>query len=170
MNDTFASGYSIPAPPPVFMMQPSPASEGMAAQPQPSSQPLLIELQGDRYVRLTDGEPTSATGDSRDPSASTVLIRPENAAQAGTNPAVARPPSALTPAVLVFRDGRIEEVRDYAIASGVIYARGNYYTDGYWNKTIALYDLNLPETIQSNAARGVRFVLPSAPNEVITRP
>jgi hypothetical protein len=71
---------------------------------------------------------------------------------------------------LVFRDGHKEEVRDYSIADGVLYARGDFYTDGYWNKNISLSSLDVAQTLQANAERGVKFVLPSAPNEVITRP
>jgi hypothetical protein len=76
----------------------------------------------------------------------------------------------LPPATLIFRDGHSEEVRDYTIADGILYARGDYYSDGYWNKKIGLTALNIPETLQANATRNVKFVLPSSPNEVITRP
>jgi len=72
--------------------------------------------------------------------------------------------------VLVFRDGHREEVSDYTIADGVLYARGDYYRDGAWNRKIELKSLNLPETIHSNDARGVHVQLPTSPNEVITRP
>ena len=49
-------------------------------------------------------------------------------------PAIAATPPAhdLPPALLVFRDGHTEEVRDYTIADGILYARGDFYTDGYW--------------------------------------
>jgi hypothetical protein len=74
------------------------------------------------------------------------------------------------PAVLVFRDGHREEVTEYTIADGVLYARGNYYRDGSWNKRIELSSLDLHETIQSNQSRGVGFQLPNSPNEVIVGP
>jgi len=76
----------------------------------------------------------------------------------------------LPPAVLIFRDGHREEVGDYTIADGFLYARGDYYTDGYWNRKIDLSTLNLNQTLQANADRSVKFVLPSSSNEVITRP
>ena len=76
----------------------------------------------------------------------------------------------LPAAILIFRDGHSEEVRDYTIADGMLYARGDYYTDGYWNKKIDLATLNVAETMQANASRSVKFTLPSSPNEVITRP
>ena len=31
-------------------------------------------------------------------------------------------------------------------------------------------ELNIPESRKANEERGVRFVLPAAPNEVVTRP
>ena len=83
---------------------------------------------------------------------------------------VTSPTHELPPVSLIFRDGHSEQVRDYSIVGGVMYARGNYYSDGYWNKTIELAALNLPETLKSNQSRGVRFILPSAANEVVTRP
>jgi hypothetical protein len=76
----------------------------------------------------------------------------------------------LPAAILIFRDGHSEEVRDYTIAEGILYARGDYYTDGYWNKNIDLATLDVGQTLQANATRNVKFVLPSSPNEVITRP
>jgi hypothetical protein len=84
--------------------------------------------------------------------------------------AAATPAQDLPPVVLVFRDGHSEEVRDYTIADGMLYARGDFYTDGYWNKKIDLFNLDVTQTLQANAAREVKFVLPSSPNEVITRP
>jgi hypothetical protein len=142
-------------------------------QPQPPaapSQPLLIELQGDRYVRLNSGDASESPQDSREPIR---VIASESAGkQRSTQSAVPRNSAAreLPAAVLIYRDGHREEVRDYSIVAGVIYARGDYYTDGYWNKKIELTSLNLPETLKSNELRGVPFILPNAPNEVVTRP
>ena len=76
----------------------------------------------------------------------------------------------LPAAILIFRDGRSQEVHDYTIADGFLYARGDFYTDGYWNKKIDLAALDLAATMQTNSARNVKFVIPSSPNEVITRP
>jgi len=76
----------------------------------------------------------------------------------------------LPAAILIFRDGHSQEVHDYTIADGFLYARGDFYTDGYWNKKIDLAALDLAATMQTNSARNVKFVIPSSPNEVITRP
>jgi hypothetical protein len=141
-----------------------------AATQQPSaSQPLLIELQGGRYVRLNGGDTSGNDLFSPAPVASAARnsSRLPNVGKQST-PDIS--PHVLSPVALVFRDGHNEEVRDYTIAGGMIYVRGDYYSDGYWNKKIELSALNLPETFKSNQQRGVRFVLPSGPNEVITRP
>jgi hypothetical protein len=161
-DDLYSTGYPVASQPPIILLQTARALAGSSdylAQPkydrEPSStQPLMIELQNGRYVRVSGaaavGEPLSLASDKK--------------------PAPATAATTLPAAVLVFRDGHTEEVRDYAIASGVLYARGNYYTDGYWNKKISLATLNMAETLQANRDRNVKFVLPSSPNEVITRP
>jgi hypothetical protein len=141
-----------------------------------SSQPLVLELQGGQYVRVAhtpnDGGALplnlgSNLGSHYDDARP---VRPTSR-QADRSPAIAAPPAKpVAPAVLVFRDGHSEEVRDYAIADGILYARGDYYTDGYWNKKIELSSLDIRQTLQANLSRNVNFVLPSSPNEVITRP
>jgi hypothetical protein len=128
-----------------------------------SSAPLMIELQNGRYVRV-NGTAVSADAIPLAPA-------PNHARPARSHPAAsAALATPLSPAVLVFRDGHSEEVRDYTISGGMLYARGDYYTDGYWNKTIDLGTVNIAETLQANANRNVKFVLPSSPNEVVTRP
>jgi hypothetical protein len=153
-------------------------------QPRSAAQPLMIELRGDRYVRITPGEENAGSNTPQAEKAQMAaaanseesLAAPRHgSASSGEFAASARElkPAAsreLPPTILIFRDGHSESVRDYAIADGVIYARGNYYTDGYWNKKIEVSTLNVPQTVRSNQARGVTFLLPGAPNEVITRP
>jgi hypothetical protein len=127
---------------------------------QATAPPLLIELRGDSYVRLEDenGPVQQLSG-----AQTTISVVP--------SAATSRPQShELAPVTLIFRDGHNEEIRDYSIIDGVIYARGNYYVDGFWNKQIALASLNLPETFKSNEDHGVHFEIPASPNEVITRP
>ncbi len=127
----------------------------------PPAQPLLIELQGGQYIRVNGEEPAVAE------------ILDQNldlALKPGESPTTAIPSQDLVPAVLVFRDRHREEVAAYTIADGMLYAQGNYYTDGSWNRRIALSSLNLPETIEASRSRGVHFRLPAAPNEVVTRP
>jgi hypothetical protein len=167
LDDLYASGYPVSSPPPDFVqfapdmgpgnfaVRPAGDREGPLIQPE-SNQPLMIELQGDKYVRVTNA---AASGEGL----------PLNFAQRPSATASALQQVNLPPAVLVFRDGRREEVRDYTIADGVLYARGDFYTDGYWSKKIDLGALNVAGTLEANANRNVKFVLPSSPNEVITR-
>jgi len=183
LGDNASSGDPGPSGPPPFLMQALGGLTGAAtnsmgsamsapANSQPSSGPLMIELQNGRYVRVNshaaDGEALPLSASAAAPKKSSGhLIRPDS-----TPPPMIASATApdLPPAVLIFHDGHREEVRDYTIADGTLYARGDYYTDGYWNKKIDLASLNVPQTLQANADRNIKFVLPSSPNEVITRP
>ncbi|MGA8500210.1 MAG: hypothetical protein WB683_01555 [Candidatus Sulfotelmatobacter sp.] len=154
-DDIYSTGYPVASQPPTILLQ---AAHAMAhpdyAESEPSiPQPLMIELQNGRYVRVNS---TAADGE-----ALPLTLAPDRAPST---------PHDLAPVLLVFRDGHSEEVRDYTIADGVLYASGDYYTDGYWNKKIALSTVNVAQTLEANAARNVKFVLPKSPNEVITRP
>ena len=161
-GDIYSTGYPVASEPPAYVLQAASLRAGLNPmgldtaryednQAAPS-QPLIIELQNGRYVRVSA---TPADGETQE-------LTPATAA--------ASPAPNLPSVVLVFRDGHNEEVRDYTIADGILYACGDFYTDGYWNKKIALSTLNLAQTLQANTARNVKFVLPTSPNEVITRP
>jgi hypothetical protein len=173
---------------------PAPWAMGNTAEeaPRPPADPLIIELQGDRYVRVVENAQNGNTQTQSHLPLSTVEdVAPKinsgapissnlnrhtgkssaPALRANTSGSeMAASTAQLTPAILMFRDGHSEEVRDYTIVDGMIYARGNLYIDGYWNKKIEVSALNVPQTVKSNEARGVTFLLPAAPNEVITRP
>ncbi len=189
-DDIYSSGYPVASEPPPFLLQLAHDMAGPAAgsmgpgmnshTSEPSSnQPLMIELQGGRYVKVNttavDGEalplgqaanvqPAKSTRNH-----ATSMVASSSASTQGPMIAAASPTHDLPPAVLVFRDGHSEEVRDYTIADGSLYARGDYYRDGYWNKKIEISALNVPGTVQANSDRNVKFVLPSSPNEVIAR-
>ncbi len=177
-GDIYSTGYPVASEPPPYVLQAAAAMAASGANPlgrdltsydhAPSSQPLMIELQNGRYVRVNAADEQSKNGEARE-----LTPAPEKSKQASSTPAPPRdaaPAPTLPPALLIFRDGHREEVRDYTIADGILYARGDYYTDGYWNKKIALSTVNIAQTMQANTARNVNFVLPSSPNEVITRP
>lgn len=159
-DDYLAYGYPAAAQPPVIVMQQASAEQASSqrfAEPEP---PLVLELRGDRYVRIgSDGAPTATDQ---------LTVVPQSSEQSDDARGVsaAKVPSAI----LVFRDGRREEISDYTIADGVLYAQANYYADGAWNRKIELSSLNLPATVNENRARGVRFQLPTAANEVIVGP
>jgi hypothetical protein len=146
---------------PVIVVQPAAA----AAPAEPKADPLMIEWQGDHYVRYSgQGGAAKGNGLPLDYSESA----PPSATQLHTAQQVS--PADLPPAVLVFRDGHREQVSDYVIADGNLYARGDYWHDGFWSKTVQLSALDMPATLRANSDSGVKFVLPSAPNEVVTRP
>jgi len=190
-DDIYSTGYPVASQPPVILLQAARAMAGSAdflGQPDmgrpdndrepSSSQPLMIELQNGRYVRVhntaADGEALPLTlAPHPEPAKLTrpgsIRLAPSNSTTQSPAIAAAARVHDLPPAVLVFRDGHSEEVRDYTIADGILYARGDYYTDGYWNKKIDLSTLNVPQTLEENANRNVKFILPSSPNEVITR-
>jgi hypothetical protein len=118
----------------------------------------MIELQGDRYVHVSGPDTSGAEMIDRIPERESSTLIHSVAA------------SELPPAVLVFRDGHREEASEYTIADGVLYTRADYYATGSWTRKIELSSLNLPETAKSNESRGVKFRVPSSPNEVIVRP
>jgi hypothetical protein len=194
-SDIYSSGYPVASQPPPFLMEAlrsmagpaadpmGPAMNLMGARESSSSEPLMIELQNGRYVRVkrsaADGEaaPIATLSDnSQSAKLQSAKLTPGRAARraastaAATVALTASPAAQLPAAVLIFRDGHREEVRDYSIADGALYARCDFYTDGYWNKRIDLANLDVAQTLQANLDRNVKFVLPASPNEVITRP
>jgi hypothetical protein len=169
-DDLDSTGYPLASQPPIILLQAASAlgsSDYLTRpknnyEPATKTQPLMIELQNGRYVRITS---TATNGEP-------LPIEPTHTQLNNAKSAITAEsrPHTLPPALLVFRDGHTEEVRDYAIADGTLYARGNYYTDGYWQKKIALSTLNVPQTLEANAKHSIKFMLPTSPNEVITRP
>jgi len=153
----FDSGYPVAAQPSVIVLQAPPAQAVAPAAAQAPMQPLMIELQGGRYVRV------SGEDDSR-----------SEMVGGGAAQSLARPGAAAVnptpPALLVFRDGHQEQAADYTIADGILYARGDFYSNGSWTKKIELSALNLSATVEANQSQGVRFQLPTAANEVIVGP
>ncbi len=147
-----------------------------ASAPAPSPAPpapresLLIEWQGDHFVRTTSTRDSAgaliATDYSEKSSAPLSAIAPPVAAPKGA----ALPPRELPPAVLVFRDGHKDEVSDYTIMNGTIYSKADYWTTGSWTRRIQIADLDVPATVKLNQERGLKFRLPASSNEVVTRP
>ncbi len=153
----YASGGFVEDGPPRFFVLPQPAP------PEPPSapiHPLLIELQGDHYVRVGEAQNENHR-----------MAGLESVDKRGDRPKDAMATSRdLTPTVLIYRNGFRENIPQYAIVGKTIYARGNYWRDGYWTKNIQIAALNLPATIRANRDIGVNFVLPDGPGEVVTRP
>lgn len=171
--------YQEPAPPPVIVM---PAAAPAQAPPAAPLEPLLIEWHGDHFERMTMSQKASSNGQngpdysekSNLRSSTSGLSAAGSSARSSNAPArkvaVEPPPRELPPAVLVFRDGRKEELSSYTIMSGTIYSKADYWTNGSWTKKIQIADLDVPATLKLNQEHGLNFVLPAGPNEVVLRP
>jgi hypothetical protein len=163
-GDPFYADYPV-APvtiPPEYVVVPPAARAD--TPPETKSEPLMIELQGNRYVRFGGGQPSSERG--MNPPRDFAEVEAGNSSQAAQRQAQLE----LPPTVLIFRDGHREQVPGYAIVGDTIYASGDYWQSGHWTKNIQVSALNIPETVRANRDNGVKFMLPSGPNEVITRP
>ncbi len=127
------------------------------------AEPLMIELRGDRYVRLGGNDSFPAT---------TAADQPDYAPPQGFPAASLIKPNAtaLTSAVLVFRDGHREDIPEYTIVGPTLYASAEYWQSGRWTRNIQISALDIAATRLANQERGVNFVLPSGPNVVVTRP
>ena len=148
-----------------------PVPQALPAREPAHSAPLVIEWQGDRFVRyggtaddqMVDAQGRWAPRSSREE----FNLRPQ---ASSARPSAALPPRLEPPAtVLVFRDGRREETANYSIIGGTLYAYADYWTGGSWAKKIQISELDLPATVRSNDERGVKFVLPPGPNQIVTR-
>jgi len=192
--------YDQPAPesaPQFIVMQPPVAAD---TPPQAKAMPLLIELEGDRYVRYGGAAGPSETDaterrDSRPRPGSPVgagfadwgsqlssranlrSSQPPSGGHAqsphtGAGGKLAALPTApLAPTVLIYRDGRREQIPDYAIVGLILYAHnGNNAEPAYGMRSIEVSALDIPATVAANRENGVNFVLPTSPNEVVTRP
>ncbi|HKT88453.1 MAG TPA: hypothetical protein VJQ59_08455 [Candidatus Sulfotelmatobacter sp.] len=157
-DDLFNGGYPTAQPQVIVLQPPQPAPP--VAEPVPTpAQPLMIELQGDRYVQVSGGQPSHSE-----------MIDSPSRAKFVTRSSETAPLNATSPAVLIFRDGHREEVTGYTIADGRLYVTSNYSTTGFWIQKIELSALNLSETIAANNDRIHPFRIPSSPNEVIVGP
>jgi hypothetical protein len=155
-----------------------PQPVGPTVQPLPPAPPvssagLVLELQGDHWVRLTNyGElQTGEQSSQSEPERASNAPPPTPAGNPRrTQAATQSPPGALPPAVLVFRDGHQEEIGKYLIVGASIYANSDYWSSGSWTRKVQIADLDVPATLKLNQERGAKFALPSGPNEVMMRP
>jgi len=142
--------HDLEYPPP----EPSPEPPAPAAEvkTEPLPDPVLLELHGKQWVRVTNFGESSERA----------------LAEAPTVPPTSS--KAMPPAILVYRDGHTEEVSSYSIIGDSIYTKTDYWSTGAWTRTIHTADLNIPSTLKQNQERGVPFQLPSGPDEVMIRP
>ncbi|MGA2072303.1 MAG: hypothetical protein ABSH52_02265 [Terriglobia bacterium] len=141
-------------------------SETFSAPARPA-EPVVLERQGDQWVRIGEYGQQPASVGSPAPGAAPAPNPTSESAEWNT-PAQRAP--KLPPAVLVFRDGHQEEIEKYTIIGPVIYAQADYWSTGSWRRKVAIADLDIPATLKLNQERGGKFSLPSGPNEVIFRP
>ena len=130
--------------------EPAPQPVSSEANPGPLPEPVLLELHGSQWVKVTNFGETS-----------------QQALNPSSQSASAKPMPA---AVLVYRDGHSEEISSYSIIDRVMYTKSDYYSSGSWTRTIQIADLDIPATLKQNQQRGVKFDLPSGPDEVVIRP
>jgi hypothetical protein len=157
---------SFEEPPPPFIAQ---TAQPLTAVPSPAES-LVLELQGDHWVRLTNyGQ--SQTGQILQPeSQQASSLTPASTISAARQIHASEPPSELPPAVLVFRDGHQEEIGKYVISGATIYTSADYWSSGSWTRKIQIAALDIPATLKVNRERGAKFSLPSGPHEVMLRP
>ena len=154
---------TVPAPPPPGWQPAAPAQSA----PQKPVESLVMELRGDRWVRLTNYGVTDSGDSSADPQAAPGHIASQSKISGASAQAPA--PAALPPAMLVFRNGHQEQAAKYSIVGGTIYLKSDYWATGSWTRSIPIAELNVAATVQLNQQRGVKFTLPSRPSEVIVR-
>jgi len=134
----------------IVVQPPAPAAPPTVEESHPPAKPLLLELQGDRWVQVEHFQMTRGA-------------LPDHNAKAQTK-------NAPEETLLVFRDGHSESTTGYAVIGDALYEQRNYWASGSWTKKIAMADLDLPATIQANQQQGLRFRLPAGPNEVVLQP
>jgi hypothetical protein len=163
--------YSEPAPAEaqpervVVVENSQPRAETLPPSPPPES--LVLELQGDHWVRVTDSGRTMAGFQPGEKgSAKRANMRPLTPQES----AAIEKARELPAAVLVFRDGHKEEINRYTIIGGTIYTSANYWSNGSWTKKVPIAELNVPATLELNRERGANFSLPSDPHVVVIRP
>jgi len=136
----------------------------------PPADALMIELQGDHWVRVTNNGQSEIGGNSDEPA----LQQGSKFQSAATYPArrieAAQPAADVPHAVLVFRDGHQEEIAKYIISGATIYAGADFWNGGAWTRKVQIAELDVPATLKLNQGRGARFTLPSSPDEVMIRP
>jgi hypothetical protein len=163
-SDYYSSQPTVTEAPPPQVVVVRTTEPEVQAPPPPPVESLMLELRGDHWVRITDsGE--SEVGDAAAQHSSAQVSSRRSAATE-----TAMPVRPVPPAVLVFRDGHQEQTKKYTIIGPVIYTSADYWAGGGWTRKIPIAELDVPATLRLNQEHGVKFNLPSAPNEVVVRP
>lgn len=151
----------VPAPIPEVVAQPAQTSAPAA----PPAETLLLESRGGQWVRIPTGSQMAILQSSKPDAVPASSLLP---GIAGADVA-APPPPELPPAVIVFRDGHVEELGKYVIDGAILSTAADNWSTGSWTRKIPLTDLDIPASLKLNKDRGTKFRLPSGPNEVVVR-
>lgn len=154
----------VEAPPPQIVEQIAPPAPTPVA-PAPDS--VVIELQGDHWVRVTNYGQSQMDGQSGRPDSVRVANSETAAAPRSEG---AQPVRELPAAVLIFRDGHREEIGKYVVVGATLFTGADYWSSGSWTRQVQLSALDVPATLKLNQDRDTKFTLPSGPNEVMVRP
>jgi hypothetical protein len=169
-DSPFAGGQDEPTPPRDVAQAPlAPA----ATAPTKPVEPLVVELRGDHWVRLTGygaSEISNQLPASQIIPAAPAATSTKSKSKVADAAAVSSAEEKLPPAILVFRDGHREEISRYTIINKTIAVKSDYYASGSWTRKIQIADLNVPATLQANRDANTKFALPTRPNEVVMRP
>lgn len=139
----YAYSYAIP-----YYVPYDPSGNGYDYVPGPDINSAPPEPMAHMIVEQPPPAPPAGYPDER--------RRPEHYATQAAPAAepVSEPVRNVEPTVLVFRDGRQQEVSNYAIMGDVVYVFGDRA------KKIALSDLDMPATVKANDDRGLEFTVP----------
>jgi hypothetical protein len=138
------------------------------APPAPAAMPaesLLLEYRDGQWVRIATGNQMAILQSGK----------PDVAQASSPQPVRSSPTAAVAPqpelphAIVVFRDGHMEEVGKYMIQGDTLFTNTDYWSTGSWTRKIPLSELDLPASLKLNKERGSKFNLPSGPNEVVVR-
>ena len=142
---------NVEAPSPQIVFEESLPAAAPPSPPKPTEGLVLLEVQGDHWVRITHDGPPQIVRQS-------YKAEPEQATNL---------PAAAPSAVLVFRDGHKEEIGKYYIMGATIHITADYWSSGSWTRMVQISDLDVPATLKLNQERGTHFRLPSGPYEVM---
>jgi hypothetical protein len=168
--DYFGDYYEEPAPsgPPVQeVVVQQPPQPAVAALPPKPIEPLVLEERDGQWTRIPIGSqvPVSAqAGRAEEAEGGSRLEK-----SSPTNEEAAQAPAKLPPVILVFRDGRQEQIGNYMIQGDVLYTSADYWSTGSWTRKIPITDLDVPASLKLNAERGAKFSLPRGPSQVVVR-
>jgi hypothetical protein len=129
-------------------------------------EPLLLEIHDGKWVRVPTGSQLPTIIQTTQPGTVQATSLPPGIAEPA---AVTHPLPKLPPAIIVFRDGHMEEMEKYMIQGNILYTNADYWSTGSWTRKIPLAEVDIPASLKLNKDRGTKFNLPSGPNEVVIR-